>query len=220
MSFSTYSPLILSTDSPSFYSPIFPRDISGAYISSAYDMPGAYIPYSTVSTITLPQLPQLPQLPRFPGATTILTAPVSPYVSFPLLPSLDLNRDPQLHKTMTKYFYFKALDKWLKREKNMLELLNYLRVTDRGVQTINKLEDFNPRNIDLDNQQVIDMKVKFIENNILSKDDIYNILKKYVRETGTNWYDLQNNSYFIKEIIKKFIKKRLEQLISYKMNRG
>lgn len=189
MSISNYTPVIVTSDSPV---PLIP------------------------SLLSYPTLPTLPSITTFSTIPPIITT-TNPLISFPLHPSLDLNRDSKLHEMMTKYFYYKTLDKWLKKEKDMLDLLNYLRVTDRGVELVNNLNEYKS-NVDNDNQQSIDKKVAFIEKNILSKDDVYHILKKYVKETSTNWYDLEEKgTYFIKEIIKNFIKKKLISAIEEKM---
>lgn len=167
-----------------------------------------FSPIILTSDSPVPFIPSLLTVPAIPTVPIITTT--NPLVSFPIHPSLDLNRDPNLHQMMTKYFYYKTLDKWLKKEKDMLELLNYLKVTDKGIEVVEPEKN----NSQYDNQLVVDKKVDFIENNVLSKDDIYNILKKYVRETNTNWYDLEEKAtYFIKEIIKKFIKKKFESAL-------
>lgn len=166
----------------------------------------------------VPLIPSLMSIPSFSSLPTIpMISTINPLISFPLHPSLDLNRDSKLHNMMTKYFYYKTLDKWLKKENDMLELLNYLKVTDKGIDVINKVEEYNSNTPSGENQQNIDKKIEFIEKNVLSKEDIYRILKKYVRETSTNWYDLEEKgTYFIKEIIKKLIKSKLVDAIMNK----
>lgn len=190
MSISNYAPIILTSDSPV---PLIP------------------------SLLTNPILPVLPTINRYPTVPIITT--INPLVTFPLHPSLDLNRDSKLQQMMTKYFYYKTLDKWLKREKDMLNILNYLKITDRGVELINNINDYKSNNTDKDTQNNIDKKVDYIEKNIFSKDDMHNILKKYVKETTTNWYDLEDKAtFFIKEIIKNFIKNKLKEAIQLKSN--
>ncbi len=185
MSYTTYSPVILTSDSPV---PL---------------IPSTFIPSTIPTFTTLPPLPLITSL--------------NPLISFPLHPSLDLNRDRKLHKKMTDYFYYKTLDKWLKKEKDMLDLLNYLKVDEKGnVKLIGNINDYKSTNIDTDNQLTTNKKVEYIEKYILNKDDIYYLLKKYIKETNTNWYDLENAAYFIKEMIRKLIKKKIVDNIENK----
>lgn len=191
-----------------------------------------YITSSASSGSTLPDLSTFTPniylssdspLPYVPSVYISPIKPIVPVVTqpvmFPLHPSLDLNRDPKLHKMMTDYFYYKTLDKWLRREKDMLDLLNYLYATDSKVDVLNSMNDYKESNIDKDTQATVDKKIEFIEKHILSKDGIYNILKNYVKETSTSWYDLEKNTYFIKELIRKYLKKKLIHLIEGKLGR-
>lgn len=162
----------------------------------------------------------VPYIPSsFPLISNVNNTPIvtttNPLVSFPIHPSLDLNRDPELRKMVTKYFYYKTLDKWLKKEKYMLDILNYLKYSNGKVSLINNISEYNP--VNNDDADIIDSKVDFIEKNILDKDDVYNILSKYVRETGTNWYDLEEKgTFFIREIIHKYLEKKLKKAVEIK----
>jgi len=182
MSISYFSPIVLSSDSPTS------------------------LPFQSKI--------QIPLVQTIPIVTTI-----NPIVAFPIHPSFDLNNDKEFRKKTTKYIYYKTLDKWLKKENEMLDLLNYLKVTDKDVRLIDNLQEYNSNNIDRDNQSTIDKKVEFIEKYILSLEDIYNILKKFTRETSINWYDVhEKGTQLLKDIIKKFIKKKLEEAIKNKNN--
>lgn len=161
----------------------------------------------------VPLIPSVLVQPSLPLVTTVTTQPV---VAFPLHPSLDLNKSSELHKKVTSYFYYKTLDKWLRKEKDMLGILNYLKVTDRGVDVLDNMNEYKETNIDKDTQDTINKKIDYIEKNILDKTDIYMILKEYVKETHTNWFDLEKNSYFIKELIRKFLKRKLQTMIERK----
>ena len=178
--------------------------------------------YYTPTTIVTSEspLPIIPtKLPSLPLITPIITT-INPLVNFPLHPSLDLNRDKDFQNKVTKYFYYKTLDKWLKKEKDMLEILKFLKIVNGEVKLISNMNEYNQK-ANSDKQDDVEKKVKFIEDNILSKDDVNNILRKYVKETTTNWYDLQEKAtYFIKEIIKKFLKHKLKDAIEGKTRRS
>lgn len=183
------------------FSPIVFTDIP---LIISTDSPINYIP----SVTTLPQLPMIQQV--FPFVTG-----TNPVVTYPIHPSLDLNNDKDLQKKVTKYYYYKTLDKWLKKQTDMLDILNYLMVNNNGnVELIKNMNDYNPKNIEKDSQQDIDKKVDYIEKNILFRETVYDIIKKYVKETRTNWYDLYDKStFFIKELIKKFLQTKITNSI-------
>ena len=183
------------------FSPIVVTD-APLIISS--DTPIDYIPSVTI----LPQLPMVQQV--FPFVTGI-----NPMVTYPIHPSLDLNNDKDLRKKVTKYYYYKTLDKWLKKQTDMLDILNYFKINNNGgVELIKNMNEYNPKNTDKDSQIDVDKKVYYIEKNLLSRDNVYDIIKKYVKETRTNWYDLHEKStFFIKELIKKFLQTKITNLI-------
>jgi hypothetical protein len=138
---------------------------------------------------------------------------------WPIDNSLNMNLNPDVQNSMKDFFYYKTIDKWLYNEEDMLDLLNYLRVTDKGIDVLNKLDDYKETNINKDNQATVERKVDFIENNILSKSNVFKILKNYIAETNTNWFDLEKNSYQVKKIIKKYIRTKLINMIQAKMNK-
>ena len=182
------------------FSPVVFTDVPLVITS---DTPDNYIP----SIMSLPQLPLVQ--PVYPFVTSS-----NPIVSYPIHPSLDLNNDKELQKKVTKYYYYKTLDKWLKKQTDMLDILNYFRIVNGNVELIGNIKDYNSKNIEKDTQQDIDKKVDYIEKNILTREAIYDIVKKYVRETSTNWYDLYDKStFFIKELIKRYLHAKIVNII-------
>lgn len=149
---------------------------------------------------------------------TVVSNPIvhAPSIAVPLASSLDLNKNHDLRKEMTNFFYYKTIDKWLSSD--MSDLLNYLKVGSKGVELLNKLSEYSPDNSKKDTEQDHKLKIEYIENKILSKENIYKILKKFVSEERVNWFDLEDKSFFIKDLIKKFTKKKLEYLIQEKNN--
>lgn len=134
-------------------------------------------------------------------------------LQMPLMPSLDLNKDPKVHAQMTNYFYFKTIDKWLYDD--LLSLLNYVKVSNGRASLISNLHD-KSGNTDKDSQETIETKIKFIEEEILSDDNMYKILKKFIRETGVQWYELEKNQSMVKSFIKRYVKKKLERMVEAK----
>ncbi len=106
------------------------------------------------------------------------------------------------------------MDKWLYEE--MLDVLNYFKIVDGKVKLISSLKDYDPRSVDKDTTQTVEKKTDYIQENVFFRGDVEKILKKYVRETGTNWYDIPNNTYFVKKIIKDELINRIKNLITEK----
>lgn len=123
----------------------------------------------------------------------------------------DLNADRRVHKKMIKYFFYKTLDKWLYDE--LSEILNYFVIKGDRVELISNLSQFNSAT-GHDSQASADKKVKYIENNVISPKFMSKILYKYVQETGTHWYDLTKNEFFIRQVLKRALSKRIRKAIS------
>jgi len=126
----------------------------------------------------------------------------------------NLNFDSKIHQRLTKFFYYKTLDKWL--YKDLHDILNYLKVKDGKVSIINSMKDYDALAVEKDTQKDADLKVKFIEDNVFTKHDMKRILQEYIAETGTNWVDLPKNSYFIKKLTKDKIMRHIKRLMATK----
>jgi hypothetical protein len=134
------------------------------------------------------------------------------YPSPNILSYPDLNKNPKIQKNMVKYIYYKLLDKWLYDDSS--DILNYLTVNSNNkVVTIKSLNDYKSSNIDNDSDSVTDQKIKFIEKYVISKQDIFNILSKFIKETSINWYDIPKQEYFIRQVIEKKIIKKFKRSI-------
>lgn len=122
-----------------------------------------------------------------------------------------LNWKPEVHDRLTKYFYYKLLDKWLFEE--ITDVLNYLVVKGTEVSVINSLSDYKPSNIKNDTDKTVKMKADFIQNNILSKRDMLNLLTKFVHKTEINWVDLPHNEVWLIEAMEKELIKKIKKMI-------
>lgn len=120
----------------------------------------------------------------------------------------DLNQDPEIRMRLTKYYYYKILDKWLYDD--MLSVLDHLKVNENKVDIV---DDNNLDKSHKNTQEEIEKKVKYIENKILRKRDVYNLLEKFTDETGSEWINLSDNEYFIKKISKDYLTKKIKKMI-------
>lgn len=111
---------------------------------------------------------------------------------------LDLNKSEDIHKQLTKYFYYKFLDKWLNEDFN--KLYSYLQVKNNKVIITDKNVNFNFNKEKL-NEEHLSMKKDFIENELLRKKQVYNILIKFMNEFNLKWLDLTKHEHFVKRFI-------------------
>lgn len=147
-------------------------------------------------------VPSINLFPKVPMTTTYLN-PWGIYGD-----SCDIEN---IKEQVSKMFYYKFLDKWLFDNDKSKYLLGYLRVSGDKVELVsdtNKLDDYEKNSKD-----VIEKKVDYFEKKLISKDDVYLILKKFVEGTKVSWCDLQKNSYFIRESIEKTMENQLKRLI-------
>lgn len=154
--------------------------------------------------------------PYFNNIITVPVTQIQPTITIPIDPSLNLNLDPQIHQQLTKYFYGELMDIWLFED--MVDILNYLKNTPKGIDVLDSLKDYHESNIDKDTQDIIEKKIRYIENNFFSKESMFKLLKRYVLETNTNWFDLSKNKYFIKDLVRSYLRKKLKRAIESKMS--
>ena len=159
------------------------------------------------SKIIMPQVLQS-SLPISTISTTLPTAVIpsytytNPYIKVPLDPRLDLNRDPDVHETVINSIYRYLFNGWI-YESKFKDLYKYISIVD-GRATIKRDYSNNDSNIDI--------KIRFMKDNIISRMRIEKIIREFVQNTSTNWYDVEKNSMFIKDIIFKYMKKKLKTL--------
>lgn len=120
---------------------------------------------------------------------------------------IDLNKDDKVHKTITKYYYYKIIEKWIFKDMN--SLLDYIKIVDGKPMLIRSLDEKNHSTSEND----IDKKVKYFTDEIISKNMIYSVLKRIIKTNDYNWYDLDKHEKEIKHIIKDYIKNTLEKAI-------
>lgn len=116
----------------------------------------------------------------------------------------DLNQDPQIRNQLTKYFYYKVLDKFLYED--LFDLLSYLTVSNDKVNLAKNPDKASSAN---DSQEIVEKKVAFIERALFSKDDMYKILKRLTAENGVEWIQLPHNQEVVVAAVRKYLKQKL-----------
>lgn len=112
---------------------------------------------------------------------------------------------------MTKIIYYKFLDKWLYDIDEAKSLLGYFKVSGDRVDLIKNLDQKD--DVHSNSQAVIDKKVDYIEKNIVSQNDIYAILKKFVDETHISWCRLIKAKDLVRDSIVRSVKNKIKKMI-------
>lgn len=186
------------------------------YILSS-DSPSPFIPSYSKNPTLLSNLSNSPfSVTYTPGSVLAPTnAFLSPVLSMSLPSYLDVNSKPETKYKVSDFFYYLVIDKWLWSE-DLNDILNYLQVAGDKVDIIKSLKDYSRTNINKDTQKTTESKVKFIETKILSKDRMLKILSEFAKDTGLTWEDMTKNHYFIRDLVKKYLKRKLQNMIEKK----
>lgn len=124
----------------------------------------------------------------------------------------DLNKDKSVQKTFAKYYYYKILDKWIYKE--LLPLLAFVDISSGKPQLIKSLENFDVQKLAKDSEEEIEKKIKYMEENIISRDMVRHVLKKICNENQINWYDLNKHEKKIKKVFYNYLLDKLKASIS------
>jgi hypothetical protein len=124
----------------------------------------------------------------------------------------DLNKDRNVSKTITKYYYYKILDKWLLNE--LLPLLGFVEIVDGKPRLIRNLADYNVSRLANEPTKVLETKIDYLAEVIISKEMVKHVLKKFIDKHNTRWSALNKMEYELKEYFFKYIKNKLEDNIA------
>lgn len=123
----------------------------------------------------------------------------------------DLNKDPVVHKKVTKYYYYKLLDKWLYED--LKPILAFVTTHDGKPSLIKSINQYDINSVDGLSKDELKKRIDFLENNIITKDLIKHLLRKIVDKKKIMWYHLNKFEDTIKDKLKKYLKKTMESYI-------
>ncbi len=123
----------------------------------------------------------------------------------------DLDKDHTVHKTLTKYYYYKFLDKWLYND--LRALLAYIKIDNGKARLINSMSEYNVNSVTDDTAENLDLRVDLLEK-LIPKDFVKSILKKVVEKYNIHWYHLNKNEDIVIKRLNSAVKEFLEGMIS------
>ena len=124
----------------------------------------------------------------------------------------DLNKDKSVRKNITKYYYYKILDKWIYGK--LMPLLAFIDISHDKPQLIKSLSQFDAKKVLSDTPEQIEKKIDYFEKNIITKDIVKHVLKKILmNNTNINWYDLHKYEEKIKTVFYNYFLDKLKHSI-------
>ena len=140
-------------------------------------------------------------------------------INNPLNPTListgfykDLNKDKSVQKTLSKYYFYKIIDKWIYKE--LLPLLAFVDIKSDKPQLIKSLADFDVQKLSKDSDEEIEKKARYMEQIIITKDMVRHVLKKICTDNHINWYDLNKHEKKIKKVFYNYLLEKLKESIN------
>lgn len=152
---------------------------------------------------------EMPNSP-FPYLTSFNTTYTKPAIGF----FENLNADPRVHKRMVKYFYYKALDKWMYED--MRDVLNYFTIKNDKVDLISSMKDYDVTAADKESNETTEKKIDFIGKYILTQSYMNKILNDFVNRNNISWVDLPKRELLLEQVVEEKLTKMLRGLIADK----
>ena len=139
-----------------------------------------------------------------------------PIYTTPLAPENNLNYNPEVHENVTNTIYRTVFNKWVYKS-SFKSFFKYIKIVN-GEAKLSTDKDGNKSN------DSMEKKVKFLKEYILSKHRVKKILYKLTSGISTgykiNWYDCVNKyEDMVKDLIHRYMKKKLKHLIEKKINK-
>ena len=124
----------------------------------------------------------------------------------------DLNKDKTVQKTLTKYYYYKILDKWIYKE--LMPILGFVHASGDKPHLIKSLSDYDALKLANESSEQIEKKIDYLEKVLITKDMVRHVLKKICTENNINWYDLNKNEKKIKTVFHNYLLGKLKESIN------
>lgn len=125
--------------------------------------------------------------------------------------NLNLNTSKQVQKTISKYVYYKLVDEWLYYK--LFPLLAFVKIVDSTPQLIKSMNEYDINKLASETDDEIEQRANYLEKNIITKKLVSKVLKRIVKRTCLNWYELDKHMKTIQEVFLEYFKDLLEEVI-------
>jgi len=123
----------------------------------------------------------------------------------------DLNKDKTIIKTITKYFLYKTIDKWLYHD--FKSLLSFVKITDGKPSLIRNMNDYKPDSLNSDSVENVEKRAEYLEKILINIKLVKHVLKKVINDNNIGWTQLNKHKSLIKKVFKKYLHSKLEQAV-------
>jgi hypothetical protein len=120
-----------------------------------------------------------------------------------------MNDNYIVQRDVTLSIMYKALDKWLYND--FPNVLKYLVVDKGSVRVVKSMNEKENNKVSNDSVSDLEKKSDYIGDNILTERSTREILIRIMRELGLKWYELPHREQLLKDVIEKYIKKKLKK---------
>jgi signal recognition particle GTPase len=122
-----------------------------------------------------------------------------------------INSSKNVKKTLTKYYFYKIIDKWIYDD--LFPLLGFVKIINDKPELIKNLSDYDVEKLAKDSDNDIESKINYMEKILITKDMVYHVLKKIVKSNNIMWNNLNKNEKLIKKIFYEYIVSKLKDAI-------
>jgi hypothetical protein len=123
----------------------------------------------------------------------------------------NLNTSKQVQKTISKFIYYKLVDEWLYTK--LFPILAFVKIIDGVPQLIKSMKEYNINNLEYQTDSEIELRVGYLEKNIITKKLVFKILKRLVKKMCLNWYELNKHTNSIQNVFLEYFKDLFEKSI-------
>jgi hypothetical protein len=121
-----------------------------------------------------------------------------------------MNDNYIVQRDVTRGIMYKTLDKWLYDD--FPNVLKYLVVEkDGNVRLVKSEQEKENNKVSSNTVSELEAKSDYIAENILTENSMREILMRIMRETGLKWYELPHREQLLKDVIEKYLKKKLRK---------
>ena len=134
---------------------------------------------------------------------------LSPFAPAPVITSetyaVQPDRLAYIQKNVTKYYYYKLVDKWLLN--GLSDFLNYFTIDENKRVRRTK---YDPNNVKSDTDETAELKANYIGKKIITKEGMFRILSKFIQKNQLRWNTLAAHEYSLIKYLKKVLAKKLD----------
>lgn len=120
-----------------------------------------------------------------------------------------MNDNYIVQRDVTLAIMYKTLDKWIYDD--FPNVLKYLVVDKGSVRVVKSMQEKENNKVSNDSVSDLEKKSDYIGDNILTERSTRKILIRIMRELGLKWYELPHREQLLKDVIEKYIKKKLKK---------